>query len=149
MTHKLLYLCTGNYYRSRFAEVLFNVEARRRQLDWIADSRGIATELGIDNVGPISIHAVRGLTARGIALDKELRFPLQLQERDLAHAQLIVAINEVEHRPMLGRRFPRWVDAVEYWHVADLDGAEPADALAAIEQETRRLLAKLAGGKSA
>ena len=40
---RLLFLCTGNYYRSRFAELLFNALAREAGLSWIASSRGIAT----------------------------------------------------------------------------------------------------------
>ena len=43
MSHKVLFLCTGNYYRSRFAEMLFNALASRKDLDWTADSRGLAT----------------------------------------------------------------------------------------------------------
>ena len=35
----VLFLCTGNYYRSRFAEELFNHHAERAGDDWIAQSR--------------------------------------------------------------------------------------------------------------
>ena len=143
MTHRLLYLCTGNYYRSRFAEMLFNVEARHRQLAWIAESRGIAVELGTHNVGPLAAHVVRDLQARGIVLDKDLRFPLQVQEQDLVRADLIIAIDEAEHRPMLAQRFSSWVDAVEYWHVPDLGGAAPADALSVLEREIADLIRRL------
>jgi protein-tyrosine phosphatase len=38
---KILFLCTGNFYRSRFAEELFNHLARQKRLDWVADSRGL------------------------------------------------------------------------------------------------------------
>jgi protein-tyrosine phosphatase len=50
----VLFLCTGNYYRSRFAEELFNHEAERASLPWIAQSRGLALERGTNNVGPIA-----------------------------------------------------------------------------------------------
>jgi protein-tyrosine phosphatase len=143
MTHRLLYLCTGNYYRSRFAELLFNVEARRRKLSWLAESRGIALDRGVDNVGPISAHAVRGLQARRIAVDPAIRFPLQVQVRDLVQADLIIAIDEAEHRPLLSQRFSDWADAVEYWHVPDLGGAAPDDALSALEQEITALIPRL------
>ncbi|HWG47254.1 MAG TPA: hypothetical protein VN688_31115 [Gemmataceae bacterium] len=37
--HKtVLFLCTGNYYRSRFVEVLFNSVADRMGLSWRASS---------------------------------------------------------------------------------------------------------------
>ena len=42
----VLFLCTGNYYRSRFAEELFNHEAGRAGLYWTAQSRGFALERG-------------------------------------------------------------------------------------------------------
>ena len=35
----VLFLCTGNYYRSRFAEELFNHRAARDGLSWVAQSR--------------------------------------------------------------------------------------------------------------
>jgi protein-tyrosine phosphatase len=50
----VLFLRTGNYYRSRFAEELFNHEAERASLPWIAQSRGLALERGANNVGPIA-----------------------------------------------------------------------------------------------
>ncbi len=51
---KILFLCTGNYYRSRFAEQLFNHLAIKRGLDWEANSRALALEKGTKNVGAIS-----------------------------------------------------------------------------------------------
>ena len=47
--NKILFLCTGNYYRSRFAEHLFNWLATKQGLDWQADSRGLALERGINS----------------------------------------------------------------------------------------------------
>ena len=61
----VLFLCTGNYYRSRFAEELFNHRAEHAGLDWIAQSRGLAIERGVNNVGPISPFALEGLKDRG------------------------------------------------------------------------------------
>ena len=50
----VLFLCTGNYYRSRFAEVLFNHLARERGSCWRAESLGLDLAIGVNNVGPIS-----------------------------------------------------------------------------------------------
>jgi hypothetical protein len=55
---KLLFLCIANYYRSRFAEMLFNHLAVQCQLNWVADSRGIATVLGADNADVLSEHTM-------------------------------------------------------------------------------------------
>src|SRR5262245_24542011 len=62
----VLFLCTGNYYRSRFAEVLFNSVAGRMGLPWRASSRGLALERGVNNVGPRAVSAIKALEARGM-----------------------------------------------------------------------------------
>src|SRR5262249_15457566 len=115
VSHRLLFLCTGNYYRSRFAELLFNAQAVAASLAWRAESRGIALELGVDNRGPISEYALAGLQARGIGLDTAVRFPQQVCEADLARAERIIALDGTEHRPLLAHRFPHWVERVEFW----------------------------------
>jgi protein-tyrosine phosphatase len=55
----LLFLCTGNYYRSRYAEELFNHGAGRAGLAWTAFSRGLAIERRAGNVGPLSPFALQ------------------------------------------------------------------------------------------
>ena len=62
----VLFLCTGNYYRSRFAEVLFNSVAGRTGLSWRASSRGLALERGVNNVGPMAVKAVKALEALAV-----------------------------------------------------------------------------------
>jgi protein-tyrosine phosphatase len=140
---KILFLCTGNYYRSRFAELLFNQRAREALLSWTAYSRGLALERGSKNVGPISVLALKGLAARGIWIPEEVRFPLPVCEQDLCMADLVIALKETEHRPLLVQRFPSWPDRIEYWHIDDLDVAASETALAATDQEVIKLLARL------
>ena|ERR1041384_7178158 len=141
---RALFLCTSNYYRSRFAGILFNDLARRRQLDWMAESRGIAGGQGANNAGPISIHAMKGLRARGIAVPDDTRQPLPLQETDLLQADLVIALDEQEHRPLLRVVFPAWENKVEYWHVHDLHLSPAEEALPALESEIRKLIERLA-----
>ncbi|MGB8648801.1 MAG: low molecular weight phosphatase family protein, partial [Anaerolineae bacterium] len=110
---------------------------------WQATSRGVATEFGVHNVGPMSVHSLQGLQARGIAMAGELRMPARLAERDLASADRIIALNEIEHRPLIEARFVRWAGRVEYWDVPDLD-VVPADvALPSIERAVRALILEL------
>lgn len=136
----MLFLCTGNYYRSRFAELLFNHLAGQLGLDWQATSRGLALELGVNNIGAISQDTVTGLAARGIAIEGEVRRPLALDESDLANAHHIVAVNRVEHLPMLRRKFPHCAREVEFWNVHDSDFATPVEALAQLEREVLGLI---------
>lgn len=141
---QILFLCTGNYYRSRFAECLFNHRAKKIRLSWTAISRGIAIDLGVNNVGPISVHTVAGLTARGIDLPDRIGFPRQVSEPDLMDADRVIALKEQEHRSLLAARFPGWPDRVDYWHVDDVGGLAVASALDMIDREVRRLIARLA-----
>ena len=130
----LLFLCTGNYYRSRFAEYFFNNLAEKQKLNWKADSRGLAIEYGVNNIGPISPHAVQGLTERGIIMSANERLPCQATEMDFMAADKIIALDESEHRPLMIARFPRWADTIHYWLVHDLDKTSPEHALKQIEQ---------------
>jgi hypothetical protein len=84
----VLFLCTGNYYRSRFAEELFNHQAERAGLDWIAQSRGLALERGAQNVGPISPFALHALKEMAVTARGADRFPQQCTADDLAGANI-------------------------------------------------------------
>lgn len=138
MEKKILFLCSGNYYRSRFAELLFNHLAQENDLEWRAESRGIVAQWS-QNPGPISQTTLDGLRARGIS-HHATRYPMQLMENDLTHAGRIVALYENEHRPMMEHYFPRWANAIEYWGVADLDEMDAERALTQIEWKIKSLL---------
>jgi low molecular weight protein-tyrosine phosphatase len=142
MPRTVLFLCTGNYYRSRFAEVLFCDLAAREQLDWRATSRGL--RIGWPgNLGAVSPHTERRLAKLGLDWTGFRHMPMQCRECDLAAADRVVALKEAEHRPMLRERFSPWEDRVTYWHVHDVDAAHPEDALDEIEQLVRALVSEL------
>ncbi len=141
-SQRVLFLCTGNYYRSRFAEILFNWQAKKRGLGWTADSRGLAIDPC--NNGPISRFTIASLMVRGIASDGCDRSPLPVSEADLAAADRIIAVKEDEHRPMFEAKFPGCTDRVEFWHVHDLDCAAPDVAIPHLEREVERLIDRLA-----
>ncbi|MEZ4615739.1 MAG: low molecular weight phosphatase family protein [Caldilineaceae bacterium] len=140
MTETVLFLCTGNYYRSRFAEHLFNHLASAHNLPWTADSRALAVELGTNNIGPISPHTLTRLQALSIPLPAELRYPQQVVEADLNAAALTIALDRTEHYPYVAERLPTWVDRIEYWEVADLHALDAKDALDRIEVAVQALI---------
>ncbi|HEV8058404.1 MAG TPA: hypothetical protein VGP68_00905 [Gemmataceae bacterium] len=138
----VLFLCTGNYYRSRFAEILFNSVAGKMGLPWRASSRALAIERGISNIGPIATSALAGLNTLGIrAGDDGSRFPAQAIMEDFQAADRIIALKRVEHQPLMQERFPAWVSQVEWWHVEDAP-----EALGLIEREVMGLVARILGG---
>ena len=145
----VLFLCTGNYYRSRFAEELFNFRAPQDCRGWTAASRGIAVDLGHNNVGPIATATVKALQQRGVNFERgDARTPLQLQIADLDAADHIVALKYAEHFPLMGRRFPSFVAShdsspIEYWRVDDVDAMTPDEALPLIEEEVHGLMRRL------
>lgn len=143
MTDSVLFICTGNYYRSRFSEILFNALAPGYGLKTRAVSRGLVTTLVSVEMGFISPHAVQGLRARKIPLHEPVRRPIQIQESDFVEATLVIALDEWEHRPMMGQRFPQWVDRIQYWQVADIADLEPEAALFAMEIRVRALLEQI------
>jgi protein-tyrosine phosphatase len=142
---KILFLCTGNYYRSRFSEHLFNALAGQKGLPWYADSRGLAIEQGIYNQGAISPYTIQGLLPYGLKLGSSERWPQSAAENDFLLAQKIIAVDEQEHRPMMRKRFPRWVDEVEYWLIHDIDKVPPSVALPKLAEKIKQLVDSLAG----
>jgi protein-tyrosine phosphatase len=140
---QLLFLCTGNYYRSRFAEAWFNHHAAAQNLDWRACSRGLAIERGVHNVGPISPYARQHLAQRGIALREPLPLPQGVTETDFATADRVIAIDESEHRPLMTERWPHWAETIDYWLIHDIDRTDSAIALAQLAQHIEQLLTEL------
>lgn len=139
----ILFLCTGNFYRSRYAEAWFNHLAPGQNLLWRAESRGFRPHRCDD---PLSPHAVDRLAAAGVPRSLTRPEPELVTDYDLAEASLVVALYEKEHRPMMEARFPRWSDRIRYWQVPDIDEVTPPEALAAVEIEVANLVRQLRSG---
>src|SRR3954454_14403401 len=91
----VLFLCTGNYYRSRFAGALFNSVAGKVGLPWRATSRGLALERGVHNVGPMAASGGPAAGARGVCGgDDCARLPAQVTADDLRRADRVVALKQ-------------------------------------------------------
>jgi protein-tyrosine phosphatase len=143
MTRRILFLCTGNYYRSRYAEELFNHRAKSEGLDWCATSRGLAEKSSPENIGPMSRFVVEALRAKAIVPEGAARYPLPCSVADFDQARLVIALKEAEHRPVIEQRFPAAAGRVTYWHVDDIGFAHPSIALAMIDDQVDKLIARL------
>jgi protein-tyrosine phosphatase len=137
----VLFLCSGNYYRSRFAEELFNEIARQHRLAWRAESRGL--ELSEGNVGPVSRHTLDALARVGIT-QPDWRMPQAVANEDFRSADVVIAVKELEHRKMLSQSFPDHLERVEFWHVHDLDCADPEQTIADLTRCVHDLVQRLA-----
>lgn len=140
----VLFLCSGNYYRSRFAEEYFNHAAAARKIPWEADSAGL--NLNLNNSGPISNLVLERLEELGISPSHGNRFPRAAESFDLARADVVVAMSHKEHYGLMRHVFPKFVTSVRFWDVEDIDEMRSADALAAIEHHVGDLLDELQNG---
>ncbi|MEI9952967.1 MAG: low molecular weight phosphatase family protein [Pseudomonadota bacterium] len=117
---RVLFLCSGNYYRSRFAELFFNHLAEAAGVAYRADSAGLWPECHTHNPGPMSPHTIAALRERGVRLPAVLRTPRDVQQSDIEQSTITVALKEAEHRSLVMTRFPALLDRVEFWHVDDV-----------------------------
>ena len=141
---RLIFICTGNYYRSRFAEAVFNHHAAKNRLNWQAFSRGLAIHLAPDD--GLSNYTRNALTARGIPIHCTAADKAQVTEGDLRRATRRIALKEAEHRPYIRSLFPEWEERVEYWHAHDLDVAQADEVLPEIESKVIALVQQITKG---
>jgi protein-tyrosine phosphatase len=138
---QVLFVCTGNYYRSRFAEALFNQKAREAHLDWGAISRGLKL---VPSQHGISPFAQQELSNRGVSPELCQGEPKALGKEDLEKSDYIVFMDEAEHRPMLEKQFPtRDSRKDHYWHIAESGRMNPAKACQAMAANIGELLKTL------
>jgi protein-tyrosine phosphatase len=137
---RILFLCTGNYYRSRFAEELFNQRAGRLGLNWHAASCALGIERAAENIGPISEFAIKALSDIDVTPAPPIRFPIACTVRDFELADLVIAMKEDEHRPLMRAKFDAWEERVIYWQVHDLDVSDFAETTKLIEVLVDKLI---------
>ena len=138
----VMFLCTGNYYRSRFAEIAFNAMAARMGLPWRATSAGLALERGGGNHGPIAKTTKMAVELKGIKdPDALTRMPMPVTGEMLQGADRVVALKKDEHLPLMQERWPDFAEKLEYWHVED-----DLQALGLIERELAGLVTRLITG---
>lgn len=137
---KILFICTGNYYRSRFSEALINYHCACRGIAWSAFSRGLAIWMA---EGPISPFTEAALKERNIDLSYTGTDRTTLQERDLKSADRIIALDRAEHYRMMQEQFPAWADKIEYWNHRDVQWDSPEAVLPKLEETLFELLKEL------
>jgi len=138
---RILFLCSGNYYRSRIAEELFNHHA----IDgWRAHSKGLSERFPISgNPGPMSPYAIYYLKSIGVRIQSEGRMPEGCSAEDLNACDRIVCMDADEHTPMLARFGGIDMSRVAFWHVKDIDEMPFEVATRLIEENVLELLRTL------
>ena len=135
---QVLFVCTGNYYRSRIAEALFNQKAGEAHPGWRAISRGLQL---VSSQHGISSLARRELLKRGVPPTSFKNEPKALTKEDLEKSDYVVLMDEAEHRPMLEKQFPTRDDRkIHYWHIGENSQMSAAKACQAMSKEIEELL---------
>ena len=124
----ILFLCSGHLCRGRFAEVLFNHRAIENGLDWTAHSRGLMVDW-MEYDGGVSAELMQALSDHDIEFPAETLTATQVTEADFNDANIIIALSEIEHRPVFRARYPDWEDAVEFWDIQDIEVADKTSSL--------------------
>ena len=137
MRKRILFVCTGNYYRSRFAEILFNNLSEQEGLPYHAFSKGL--RLSRKNKGPISEHCINYFSERYPNLEYDLRMPIPFDRSDFDFYDTIILMDQTEHRPMFEDRFPDEKEKVHYWDIVDDYIKAPKDVLPILENKVIEL----------
>ena len=137
----ILFLCTANYYRSRFAELYFNHLATEAGLEVRADSAGLEMARWRSfNSGELSVYSVKELERLGVQVPKPYREPKQFEMNMLRCFSRCIALSESEHRPIALEHFPDAVDRFEYWTVEDIEFESAESALGRIQKNVQGLI---------
>jgi len=138
---KVLFICTGNYYRSRMAEEIFNSLAYSEEMQWEAGSAGLRSDMSASpNKGPISKYAVEMLANGDYPVSAVNRKPRSLTGQDLLNSELVICLHRPEHEPAIRERFPDYTEDIVYWQVADIDKLDPEIAFQRIEKGVKELI---------
>jgi len=104
---KILFVCTGNSYRSPVAEAL--LKKIREDLE--------SESAGTQPAGIIAPNAKKFLE-REDALEKLKRTPEGIDQKNLEEYDLIVAMKQ-NHKNEILRQYPQMEDRIEVWNIDD------------------------------
>ena len=121
---KVLFVCTGNWYRSRLAEVLFNHYAAQHSSTWEADSRGLSENSRMKGMSPSALRYLAQIGFEGA--ESYACEPQPIRVEDMESFDLIIGMNRKEHEPMMKTRYGQMAKIYEqkgklrYWNVFDV-----------------------------
>lgn len=128
---KVLFIGSGNSYRSKFAEAFFNNRGKLECL-FMLHTHGIGRYPSsrypysysslIDKKKPTKkLNKVSKKVCTDDNLfdgeDCFMHFHRNLTKEDFDHCDYIIAMNESEHRDYLEKHFPLFADKIEYWDI--------------------------------
>ena len=121
---KYLFICTKNFYRSRFAESYFNYLSNRYEVDAMSKSAGLKIHLADEKAskeGEISLIAKNKLDSMGISSEFYSKKREKLTEKMLENSDYIIVMDEDEHFSMFLEHFPKYIKKVIFYRAKDIE----------------------------
>ena len=115
--HNILFVCTANIFRSRFAEEVFNFLAIKERIPAKAFSAGL--KVGEYHVRKIYRPALEQLTKFNIKPKRPNELSVHINEVQLSKYDLLICMDEAEHKPMILSNSKLNDINFEYWDIID------------------------------
>lgn len=142
-TKNITFVCTGNYYRSRYAEAYFNYISDLLNLNFKAYSYGLATHLAdelAEEHGEISPDSKGRLAEMGIPEKYFLRDRQPLTNDAIEDSDVIIAMDKEEHIPMIKESFPKYINQFNFFEIKDIFDWEPKQTLDETQKSVEMIL---------
>ena len=115
--HKVLFVCTANIFRSRFSEEVYNHFAKKLDIPSEAFSAGL--RVGEYTTRKIYTPALQQLKYYNINPSRKDDLSIHINDLDLNVYDMIICMDEVEHRPMVEMNDQLSMVNVDYWNIVD------------------------------
>ena len=115
--HKVLFVCTANIFRSRFSEEVYNHFAKKLDIPSEAFSAGL--RVGEYTTRKIYTPALQQLKYYNINPSRKDDLSIHINDLDLNVYDMIICMDEVEHRPMVEMNDQLNKINIDYWNIVD------------------------------
>ena len=115
--HKVLFVCTANIFRSRFSEEVYNHFAERLNIPSESFSAGL--RVGEYTTRKIYRPALEQLKNYNINPSRKDDLSIHINDLDLNVYDMIICMDEVEHRPMVEMNDRLNKVNIDYWNIVD------------------------------
>ena len=115
--HKVLFVCTANIFRSRFSEEVYNHFAKKLNIPSEAFSAGL--RVGEYTTRKIYTPALQQLKYYNINPSRKDDLSIHVNDLDLNVYDMIICMDEVEHRPMVEMNDQLNKTNIDYWNIVD------------------------------
>ena len=135
---KVLFVCTANIHRSRFAEEVFNYLCAKYNKDYHAFSAGL--RVGDYSFRKIYYPALENLKAFNIIPKRPNDLSKHIKDVNLENYDKIICMDEVEHKPMVNSDPKLSNYNFEYWNITDMPKVDSDVSLPICYKKVENLL---------